>query len=60
MPKLTDVELETVARACRAFAHQEGERVKKIENPQMRELAEVTVKRAATLAERFERARQKR
>jgi hypothetical protein len=60
MPKLTDVELETVARACRAFAYQEGVRVKKIENPQMRELAEATVKRAATLAERFERARQKR
>jgi hypothetical protein len=57
MPKLTDAELETVARACRAFAHQERERIKRMENPGMREIAERTADRAATLAERFERAR---
>lgn len=32
---LTDLELETAARACRAFAYQERERVKTMENPGM-------------------------
>jgi len=33
---LTDAELATAATACRAMAYQEGERVKKMENPTMR------------------------
>jgi hypothetical protein len=30
---LTDAELATAATACRAMAHQEGERAKRTENP---------------------------
>jgi hypothetical protein len=30
---LTDLELETAARACRALAYQEGEAAKRLENP---------------------------
>jgi hypothetical protein len=46
MPKLTDAELETIARACRAFAYAERERSKKIESPGMRKPAEATADRA--------------
>jgi hypothetical protein len=60
MPKLTDAELETTARALRAFAYQERERLKKMENPGMRGMAEATAKRAAVLAKRFERTRKAR
>ena len=31
--ELTDAELATAATACRAMAYQEGERAKKMENP---------------------------
>jgi hypothetical protein len=55
--ELTDLELETAARACRAFAYQESEAAKRIENPGMRPPIENTAKRAAALAEKFERAR---
>jgi hypothetical protein len=54
---LTDLELETAARACRAMAYQEGEAAKRMENPGMRGPVENTVKRAAALAEKFEAAR---
>jgi hypothetical protein len=32
---LTDLELETAARACRALAYQEGQAAKRMENPSM-------------------------
>jgi hypothetical protein len=57
---LTDLELETAARACRALAYQEEQAAKKMENPGMRGPIESTAKRAAALAEKLERARNKR
>jgi hypothetical protein len=57
---LTGLELETAARACRALAYQEGEAAKRMENPGMRTPIENTAKRAAALADKFERARKQR
>ena len=57
---LTDLELETAARACRALARQEEQAAKRIDNPGMRGPIENTAKRAAALAEKFERVRKKR
>jgi predicted phage tail protein len=57
---LTDLELETAARACRALAYQEEQATKWMENPTMRGPIENTAKRAAALAEKFERARKQR
>jgi hypothetical protein len=54
---LTDLELETAARACRAPAYQEEQAAKRMENPGLCGPIENNAKRAATLAERFERAR---
>jgi hypothetical protein len=54
---LTDLELDTAARACRALAYQEGEAAKRLENPGMRAPIENTAQRAAALADKFERAR---
>jgi hypothetical protein len=54
---LTDLELESAARACRALAYQEGEAAKRMENPGMRGPIENTARRAAALAEKFEAAR---
>lgn len=54
---LTDLELETAARACRALAYQEEQAAKKMENPGMRGPIESTAKRAAALAEKFEATR---
>lgn len=59
-PKLTDYELETAARACRALAYRETEDAKKLENPGMRGAVEQRARTAAALAERFERARKLR
>jgi len=56
---LTDLELETAARACRALEYQEGEAAKRMENPDMRVPIENTAKRAAALTEKFERARKR-
>lgn len=56
---LTDLELETAARACRALAYQEEQAAKRMENPAMRGPIENTAKRAAALAEKLEGARQK-
>lgn len=53
---LTDLELETAARACRALAYQEAEAAKRMENPSMRAPVENTAKRAAALAARARRA----
>jgi hypothetical protein len=55
--ELTDLELETAARVCRARARQEEQAAKRIDNPGMRGPIENTVKRAAALAEKFEPAR---
>lgn len=56
---LTDLELETAARACRALAYQEEQAAKNIENPGMRGPIENTARRAAALAGKFERARKR-
>ena len=37
--ELTDVELATVAKACRAMAYQEGDRAKNMENSTTRGLS---------------------
>jgi len=57
---LTDLELETAARACRALAYQEEQAAKRMENPGMRGPIENTAKRATVLAQKFEQARRKR
>lgn len=54
---LTDLELATAAQACRAMAHQEGERARTLENPTTRGTIEATAKRYAVLAARLEAAR---
>lgn len=54
---LTDAELATAATACRALAFQEGERTKKMENPDMRGPIENTARRAGALADKLEAAR---
>jgi hypothetical protein len=56
---LTDLELETAARACRALAYQESLAAKRLENPTIRGPIEGTAKRAAALAEKFEAARKR-
>lgn len=57
---LTDYELETAARACRALAHREGESAKTISDPALRAPVAKRAECAAVLAERFERARKTR
>ena len=54
---LTDLELETAARACRALAYQEELAAKRMENPGMRGPIESAARRYAALAEKFEAAR---
>jgi hypothetical protein len=56
---LTDVELETAARACRAMAYQEAERARNLENPTVRGPIESAAKRYAALAKKLEAARAK-
>ncbi len=56
---LSDLELETAPRACRALACQEEQAAKRMENPSMCGPVENTAKRAAAPAERFEGARKK-
>lgn len=56
---LTDLELETAARACRALAYQQEQAAKRIENPSLSGPIEDTAKRAAPLAKKFEDARKK-
>jgi hypothetical protein len=58
--ELTNLELETAARACRVLARQEEQAAKRMENPGMRGPVENTAKRAAALAEKFEAARKGR
>jgi hypothetical protein len=54
---LTDLELETAARACRALAYQEEQPAKRMENPRMRGPIQNAAERLAALAERVEAAR---
>jgi hypothetical protein len=56
---LSGAELATAAQACRAMAHQEGERAKAMENPGMRQPIENTARRFASLAEKLEAARKR-
>jgi hypothetical protein len=56
----TDVELTTAATACRAMAHQEGERAKKMENPSLRGPIEQAAQRYAQLTKKLEAARASR
>jgi hypothetical protein len=58
-PQLTDYELETAARACRALAHREGEDAAKISDPALRRPVQQRAQCAAALAEKFEAARKK-
>jgi hypothetical protein len=58
-PQLTDYELETAARACRALAHVERESAEKISDPALRSPVQQRAQCAAALAERFEQARKK-
>jgi hypothetical protein len=57
--QLTDYELETIARACRALAHREGEDAAKISDPALRTPVQERAQCAEVLAERFERARKR-
>jgi hypothetical protein len=54
---LTDLELETAARACRALAYQEELAAKRMENPGMHGPIENTANRAGAPAQKFEAAR---
>ena len=58
-PQLTDYELETVARACRAPAHVERESAEKISDPALRAPVQQRAECAAQLAARFERSRKR-
>ena len=58
MPRLTDYELETAARACRAFAHKVQQGAQQISDPALRGPVAKRAECAAALAERFEKARQ--
>ncbi len=55
-PQLTDYEMETIARACRALAHVERQSAEKISDPALRAPVAKRADCAAALAEKFERA----
>jgi hypothetical protein len=57
-PKLTEYELETCARACRALAFTEAANAEKMDNPALQATVAKRAECAAALAERFEKARQ--
>jgi hypothetical protein len=54
MPRLTDLELETCARALGALAYHEGSSAEKISDPALRAPVQLRAQCAAALAERFE------
>lgn len=54
---LMDAELATAAQACRAMAHQEGKRARRMENPTTRGLIETAANRYLALADKLEGAR---
>jgi hypothetical protein len=56
---LSELELETAARACRALAYHDEQAAKRMENPAMRGPIESTAKRPAALTEKFAEARKK-
>jgi len=56
---LTDYELETVARACRAPAHRERESAETISDPSLRMPVQKRAECAAALTERFEKTRRR-
>ena len=56
-PDLTDYELETAARACRALAHRERESAATISDPSLRGPVQERARCAAALVEKFEAAR---
>ena len=56
---LTNAEFATAAQACRARAHQESERAKKLENPTMRGPIEDASKHYRALADKLEPPRKK-
>lgn len=58
-PQLTDYEMETIARACRALAHREREDAEKISDPGLRAPVQQRAQCAAAVTERFEAARKK-
>jgi hypothetical protein len=58
-PQLTDYELETAARACRALAHVERESAERISDPVLRTPVQQRAQCAAALAKKFEAARKK-
>jgi hypothetical protein len=58
-PQLTDYEMETIARACRALAHVERESAEKVSDPALRAPVQQRAQCAAALAERFERTRKR-
>jgi hypothetical protein len=51
---LTDADLAAAAQVCRAMAHQEAERAKKLGNPTTRGPIENASARYRVLAEKFE------
>jgi hypothetical protein len=53
-PQLTDYEMETIARACRALAHVERQSAEKISDTALRAPVQQRAQCAAALAERFE------
>ena len=58
VPKLTDLELEAVAFALRAYAAMQRQSAERIDNPQLSAPTVKSAERAAALAERSEKARQ--
>jgi hypothetical protein len=56
---LTDYELETAARGCRALAYREQESAKAISDPALRAPVQKRADCAAALAEGFEAARKR-
>jgi hypothetical protein len=58
-PQLTDYELETAARACRALAHREQQSAEQISDPALRGRVQNRAECAEALAERFEKARRR-
>ena len=57
---ITDRELETAARACRALAHVERESAEKISDPALRAPVQRRAQCSAALAEKFEELRRHR
>jgi hypothetical protein len=57
--ELSDAEVATAAQACRAMAHLEGERAKRLKNPTTRAPIEQASQRYRRLADKLEAARRR-